>query len=456
MAVRVFVFGSVNVIELQLDDPSGTGVLRRITYILALILAGEMIFSLPFHTARFFRPTLLEAFGFSNTQLGDIFAVYGVTAMLAYFAGGVVADRFPARALMTVSLLATAAGGVYMATYPGVFQMGLLYGFWGVTSILLFWAALISATREWGGKRSQGVAFGILDGGRGLVAAAFAVLAVAILGSYMPADMSLVSNVERQQGFRSVILFYSGLTALTAVLIWLVLPKSIAGADTGHVDPLTGIMQVLRRPLVWAKAGIIVCAYCGYKGLDNYSLYAVQVLGMDEVEAAGFTAYATYLRPVGAVVAGVIADRFSTARSIFVTFMILCIAYAVVAASTLQFDGTGLIITNLLVSYFAVFALRGIYFALLEETQTPKNLTGTTVGLVSVIGYTPDVFFAPVAGRILDASPGAAGHQHYFIFLACIALTGMLVVSWLIWLSRSKAHEPLASGRGFIKPVDPD
>lgn len=54
MAVRVFVFGSVNVIELQLDDPSGTGVLRRITYILALILAGEMIFSLPFHTARFF------------------------------------------------------------------------------------------------------------------------------------------------------------------------------------------------------------------------------------------------------------------------------------------------------------------------------------------------------------------------------------------------------------------
>ncbi len=400
-----------------------------------------MIFSLPFHTARFFRPTLLEAFGFSNTQLGDIFAVYGITAMLAYFAGGIIADRFPARTLMTVSLLATAAGGLYMATFPGVFQMGLLYGFWGVTSILLFWAALISATREWGGQRSQGVAFGILDGGRGLVAAAFAVLAVAVLGSYMPADMALVTNIERQQGFRSVILLYSGVTALTAVLVWLVLPGSNTNADTHFHSPLAGVTQVLRRPLVWAKAGIIVCAYCGYKGLDNYSLYAVQVLGMDEVEAAGFTAYATYLRPVGAVVAGFIADRFSAAKSIFVTFLVLCIAYAVVAASTLQFDGSGLIITNLLVSYFAVFALRGIYFALLEETQTPKYLTGTTVGLVSVIGYTPDVFFAPIAGRILDASPGAAGHQHYFIFLACIALTGMLVVSWLIWLCRSKTHE---------------
>ncbi len=411
-----------------------------------LILSGEMIFSLPFHTARFFRPTLLEAFGFSNTQLGDIFAVYGITAMLAYFAGGIIADRFPARTLMTVSLLATAAGGLYMATFPGAFQMGLLYGFWGVTSILLFWAALISATREWGGQSSQGVAFGILDGGRGLVAAAFAVLAVAVLSSYMPADMALVSNIERREGFRSVILLYSGVTALSAVLVWLVLPGSNTNADTHFHGPLTGVTQVLRRPLVWAKAGIIVCAYCGYKGLDNYSLYAVQVLGMDEVEAAGFTAYATYLRPVGAVVAGFVADRFSAAKSIFVTFLILCTAYAVVAVSTLQFDGTGLIITNLLVSYFAVFALRGIYFALLEETQTPKYLTGTTVGLVSVIGYTPDVFFAPIAGRILDASPGAMGHQHYFIFLACIALTGMLVVSWLIWLSRANTHEPMSAG----------
>jgi predicted MFS family arabinose efflux permease len=67
--------------------------MRRALYILVLILAGEMIFSLPFHTARFFRPTLLEVFGFSNTQLGDAFAIYGITAMLAYFPGGALADH---------------------------------------------------------------------------------------------------------------------------------------------------------------------------------------------------------------------------------------------------------------------------------------------------------------------------------------------------------------------------
>jgi len=69
----------------------------RYLFIAALVIAGEINFGLPFHTARFFRPTLLEVFGFTNTQLGDLFAVYGVTAMISYFPGGAIADRFPAR-----------------------------------------------------------------------------------------------------------------------------------------------------------------------------------------------------------------------------------------------------------------------------------------------------------------------------------------------------------------------
>ena len=86
---------------------------------LGLVLAGEAVYALPFHVARFFRPTVLEAFGLSNTELGIAQAVYGVVAMLAYFPGGLLADRFPARTLIALSLWSTAAGGLYMATMPG-------------------------------------------------------------------------------------------------------------------------------------------------------------------------------------------------------------------------------------------------------------------------------------------------------------------------------------------------
>jgi sugar phosphate permease len=87
-----------------------------------------MVFGLPFHTARYFRPTMLDVFGLDNTQLGDLFAVYGFTAILAYFPGGALADRFSARFLLSASLFATAAGGLYMATIPDVPQMAALYG----------------------------------------------------------------------------------------------------------------------------------------------------------------------------------------------------------------------------------------------------------------------------------------------------------------------------------------
>jgi nitrate/nitrite transporter NarK len=325
-----------------------------------------------------------------------------------------------------------------MATFPARTQLTLLYGFWGVSTVLLFWSAMISATREWGGERSQGKAFGILDGGRGLVAAAFAVFAVAVFSLYMPADMNLLSDSERQQGFRAVILLYSATTAVAGCLTWVVLPGTMHSVNT-YVKPLAGMLVVLRRPIVWAQAFVVVCAYCGFKGSDNYSLYAVQVLGMDEVAAAKFTAYASYLRPVAAVVAGIVADRFSTSRIITITFFVLVLSYSFLAVAVPSAVWTNIIFANLLISFFAVFALRGVYFALLGESKTPKHLTGSTVGFISLVGYTPDIFFTPVTGRILDSAPGLVGHQRFFMFLTGVAVLGILAVTWLVWLKRRQS-----------------
>jgi sugar phosphate permease len=418
----------------------------RVFRISALIIAGEMIFALPFHTQRFFRPTLLEAFDLSNTQLGDMFAAYGVTAMISYLVGGPFADRHSARALMAASLVLTAIGGLYMATFPGVLGMTVLYGFWGVTTIFFFWAALIKATRDWGGSSSQGTAFGILDGGRGLAAGIFAMLAVAILAFYLPTDNTLVSDVARRAGLRSVILYYSAITLVTAGIIWILIPNSDKTVSERH-NPFANLPGVLRRPLIWVQAAIIICAYCGYKGLDNYGLYAVQVLGMNEIDAAMLATYGVYLRPVACVTVGLVADRFDSARSILVMFVFLVASYVMLAVATPATVTLNTIYANLFVTFFAVFALRGIYYALLEETKTPKHLTGTSVAVIAFVGYTPETFFGPITGRILDANPGVQGHLNFFAFLAAVSATGILMTALLIWLKRRQRvrHAALAT-----------
>ena len=409
--------------------------MARFLRITALILAGEMIYGLPFHTQRFFRATMLEAFDITNTQLGDMFAAYGVTAMFSYFLGGPFADRYSSRSLITVSLVLTAIGGLYMATFPGVWEMSALYGCWGVTTSFLFWAALIKATRDWGGAASQGVAFGILDGGRGLAAAVFAAIAVGILALYLPTETALVTDIDRRAGLRSIILYYSMITLLCAGIVWFLVPH---GEDTvsEHRNPFAGVPDVIRRPLIWTQAAVIICAYCGYKGLDNYSLYAVQVLGRNEIDAAMLATYGAYIRPVACVVAGLVADRFDSARSIVVLFVMLVVSYSVLAVATPDATALTLIYASVFVTFFAVFALRGIYYALLEETRTPKHLTGASVAVIAFVGYTPEAFFGPVTGRILDANPGVAGHLNYFAFLAAVAVAGVLVTLLLIRLNK--------------------
>jgi nitrate/nitrite transporter NarK len=96
-------------------------------------------------------------FSLTATELGAAQGVYGILAMLTYFPGGPLADQFPARKLLAVSLWLTAAGGLYMATFPDYRGALILWGFSGITTILLFWAAMIRATPDWVATTYKGV-----------------------------------------------------------------------------------------------------------------------------------------------------------------------------------------------------------------------------------------------------------------------------------------------------------
>ncbi|MFM1593746.1 MAG: nitrate/nitrite transporter [Woeseiaceae bacterium] len=405
---------------------------HRMMQMIILILASELVFSLPFHLARFFRPAFLDVFNLSNTNLGDIFAVYGLMAMISYFLGGVIADKVSARKLMAVSLLLTASGGLYMSTVPSLLGMTLLYGYWGITTIFLFWAAMIKATKEWGGDYTQGKAFGLLEGGRGLLASLLSAIAIVIFASFLPTQINLASAAERLNGFRSIILFYSALTGIGAILVWTFLPDSQTDANNKEFSiNFKKLTQVLSNRLVWLHAGIIICAYSTYKGLDNMALYAYEVIGMNEVDAATLFTYASLTRPIAAIFAGILADRIIASRVILLMFCMLICSFS----SFIFIDGSApwvtVVFINIFVTFFAVFAIRGIYFALIHEINTPSQITGTTIGIVSFVGFTPEIFFGSISGRILDANPGLVGHQNYFIFLTIIASIG-IGTTWLL------------------------
>lgn len=414
-------------------------------YMLGLILAGEAVYALPFHVTRFFRSSVLETFGLTNTELGAAQAVYGAVAMLAYFPGGPLADRFPARKLLALSLFCTAAGGLYMSTLPGPRGAMLIWGFFGITTILLFWAALIRATRDWGGRDEQGRAYGLLDSGRGVLAAGLASFGALAFGVLFPEGYASASFEDKKEAVRLVIHGYTLVTALAGVFVWFALSdghpqdrEEPATWDVHKESTWTHIGRVLRMPAVWLISLVVIAAYVGYKGFDNYSLYAVQGFGLDDVEAARIVAIGAWMRPIAALGAGLLGDRFLVSRMTVLCFAVLLASQLFFAVFTPPPSAAWSLLINILIGSSAIFGLRGLYYALFEESKIPIAVTGTAVGLVSVLGYTPDIFVSYVGGVLLDATPGLGGHQHFYWFLASFAALGLLVSLVLMLMLRAR------------------
>ncbi|MEH6592522.1 MAG: MFS transporter, partial [Halioglobus sp.] len=287
---------------------SGQG--RHTMALIALIIAGEAVFSLPFHIVRFFRPTVLEVFQVTNVQIGQVQGTYGIIAMVCYFLGGPLADRYEAKYLLIASLTTTGAGGLYFAQIPSLQELQWLYAFWGCTTILLFWSALIKATREWGGLSQQGRAFGLLEAGRGAFAAILVSIALGILTFFLPGNLEDLDAERRKVALQSIIYLYTAATFIAGLLVALYIPT---GQSTDpSVAPIAArgrIQTVISNPLLWPQLLIVVSAYVAYKGIDNYVLYAVQGYGLSEVEGAQVAATSGWIRPVSAILAGFLADR---------------------------------------------------------------------------------------------------------------------------------------------------
>ena len=399
--------------------------LRRWLIMTVLSISGGVIFLLPFLQEVYYRP-IAQALNLNNTQVGSLMSVFGVTAVLSYFPGGWLADRVSPRKLITLSLLSTGLTGLYFATWPGYKVSLVLHAFWGVSVTFLFWGAMIRVTRNWAPPEDQGRAFGILETGRGLgeVLSSAAFLAVfAALGS---SDFAL----------SMVIVQLSALTLALGVLAWFTLEdtadpdrNSRKGAKVG----LTEIIRVLKMPVIWLIATVILTGYCAYWGTFRFTSYATDIFMLSITIAATISVGKMWLKPFAALVAGFIADKFGIARSVAFLFLLLIASFSLFAVMPGTPTLIPMMLVNVAIASLAVFAMRGIYFALLEEGGGPMAVTGTATGIVSAVGFTPDIFMPLLGGILLDNFPGAEGYRYFFLTTAAICGVGF-VASLLIYL----------------------
>lgn len=387
------------------------------------MLAGEGIFVLPFILARIFRPTFLEIFELNNEQLGVCGSAYGIVALLSYLLGGSLADRYSPKILIAISLWITGASGIYFATFPPYEHLLWLYGFWGFSTIFLFWSALIKATRIWGKHEDQGKGFGWLDGGRGLVGAAFGLTGVFLLSTYSQVDITQMTIEDRRLVFQQIILTYSVLTILIGVGVFFAFGKPTSTVVSKR-NPLSYYLNCIKIPAVWMLMIIILCAYVGYKTTDYFALYAVDIVGYDQIESSQLGTWMLALRAVTAVITGYLADRYLGARLLPWAFVILILGGFFLSSGYIGATTEWAFIFAMVFAGIGIFSVRTLYYAVMKEGNIPLIYTGTAVGIMSIVGYAPDIFFGPLTGWILDRFPGALGHQYVFQIMTAFGIVG--------------------------------
>lgn len=139
-----------------------------------------------------------------------------------------------------------------------------------------------------------------------------------------------------------------------------------------------------------------------------------------------------WLRPFAAGVAGYIADKVGVARTVSVCFIVLVLSFSILALVPGKAALLPAILANMTIGFLSIFALRGIYFALMAETGIPMAVTGTAAGVLSVIGFTPDIFMPLIGGAFLDSMPGEDGYRYFFLLVAVMCLIGLAATQLIL------------------------
>jgi len=149
------------------------------------------------------------------------------------------------------------------------------------------------------------------------------------------------------------------------------------------------------------------------------------VMQMNDVNAAHVGTISFWVRPFAALAAGMLGDRIMHSKMAIYCFLIMLSGSVIISSGILKPGIEWVVILTIASTSVGIYGLRGIYFALFQESKIPLVYIGSAAGLISVIGYTPDVFMGPLMGYVLDRSPGALGHQHLFGILAAFAIIGL-------------------------------
>lgn len=420
--------------------------LKRYFQFMLIVLAAGAIYPVVYLKTNY-QETMLAVFNMTLPQLNTIYTVLGIVFIIGYFPSGLLSDKFSAKKLLTLSLLGTAAGGFWFAQIPSYSNVIIVFCIWGVFSVFTFWSAHMKIVKLLAKTEEEGRFFGILDGGRGVIEAVLASIAVVIFSSILGTSTELA---DKRSAIVAIIYMYSSILLAVAVLVAAfveddqkVVPREMPEAAKGDSEKfrIKDIALVLKNKFVFVLGGIIFMAYTVTWVVYYLGGFMETNIRVDAVTVGKIMVAVLWMRPVGGIVGGFLADKIGKITTLMTALAgasVCLVAMAVLPESTEKPVFYALVIA----CGGFVYAIRGTYWSLLGNCQIEDKSLGVAVGFVSLLGYLPDVLLPIFNSFLFQTFGGNGGYNAYFISSAVIGGIGMALVSLFALLMKRRQSAP--------------
>ncbi len=399
--------------------------------IILLSIAVSIISCLPFFRFEYY-DVYLKTYNLTNTQMGILATVIGITGIFSYLFGGLIADGLKLKKIIIVSLVAMGVGGFLHLLPIGFRELLFIYLIWGISSTFAFWPACVKAVRVMSDGDSQGKAFGFFEGFRNISAALIALIAVFLFNI----GAGLMDN--KLLAMRYVILFYSLANIIAAILVYYLMDEK---NDVLHADKVSfeGISKLVKNPSLWIICVISFCNHIYCMSLYYYIPYATNVFQASVV----FGAMLGVVRKVGSIggniFGGYLTDKIGTYKVMFISYFVVLLAQIL-----LLFIPTN---SSLLFAVSIVFVVIVVFFnmnmamswTMMNSGLIPVEYSATAAGLISTSGAIPEVFISVLAGKLIDSYDNFLGYRYLFYLLAAVTFVAFVFV--IIWGRYLKNHE---------------
>ena len=252
---------------------------------------------------------------------------------------------------------------------------------------------------------------------------------------------------ENVTAFKALVLFYVLCTTIPGIVFAFTFKEKdmpqMASSSKKHKLTMQSLKEIFKMPLVWVLVFFVYFSFIPKSAMTYFQGYMEMNFG---ATAAMISIIAIIrvqvIRLIINPVAGAITDKIRSASKMMGIAVFLGIIAGVITLAVPHDPALlGLIVTALFIfSIMYNITLSQTYIPL-SEAKIPMEYTGTITGIVAVLGYSSDIYYYIIAGKILDKANAAGnpsqGYNTIFTISLVCSIIAFLLSFVLIKVTKS-------------------